>query len=92
MPTLPVLYALASVDDDAASVRLREILAAGPVTDDALHAEALGLLRESAALKQARETVRGYADAARAALVVLPDVPARRALDSLCDFIADRTN
>ncbi|MFG2038949.1 polyprenyl synthetase family protein [Dactylosporangium sp. NPDC048998] len=92
VPTLPVLYALASSDDDAAAVRLREILSAGPVTDDALHAEALGLLRESAALKQARETVRGYADKARAALSVLPDVPARAALDSLCDFIADRTN
>ena len=34
---------------DAAAVRLREILGAGPITDDALHAEALGLLRESAA-------------------------------------------
>ena len=51
-----------------ASVRLREILAAGPVTDDALHAEALDLLRESPALKRARETVRGYAEEARAQL------------------------
>ena len=92
VPTLPVLYALASSDDDAAAVRLREILSAGPVTDDALHAEALGLLRDSTALKQARETVRGYSDAARGALAVLPDVPARAALQSLCDFIADRTN
>ncbi|MEK8108513.1 polyprenyl synthetase family protein [Micromonospora sp. M12] len=31
-------------DSDASSVRLREILATGPLTDDALHAEALGLL------------------------------------------------
>ncbi|WP_425552379.1 polyprenyl synthetase family protein [Dactylosporangium maewongense] len=92
VPTLPVLYALASGDGDAASIRLREILSAGPVTDDALHAEALGLLRESAALKQARETVRGYADRARASLAPLPHVPARAALESLCDFIADRTN
>jgi heptaprenyl diphosphate synthase len=91
VPTLPVLYALASDDADAASVRLREILAAGPVTDDALHAEALGLLRESSALKRARETVRGYADRARSSLLSLPPVPARDALESLCDFIADRT-
>jgi heptaprenyl diphosphate synthase len=91
VPTLPVLYALASDDADAASVRLREILAAGPVTDDALHAEALGLLRESAALKRARETVRSYTERARAALSTLPDRPARRALHSLCEFIADRT-
>jgi heptaprenyl diphosphate synthase len=91
VPTLPVLYALASDDTDAASVRLREILAAGPVTDDALHAEALGLLRESPAMKLARETVRSYADRSRTALSGLPDVPARRAMESLCDYIADRT-
>jgi heptaprenyl diphosphate synthase len=91
VPTLPVLYALASVDGDRASVRLREILATGAITDDALHAEALGLLRESAAFKQARETVRSYADRARSSLAVLPDQPARRALESLCDFIAERT-
>jgi heptaprenyl diphosphate synthase len=92
VPTLPVLYALSSDESDAGSVRLRQLLADGPLADDRRHAEALGLLRESAALKQARETVRGYADRARAALAPLPDVPARRALESLCEFIADRTS
>jgi heptaprenyl diphosphate synthase len=92
VPTLPVLYALSSDERDAGSVRLRQLLADGPLVDDRRHAEALGLLRESAALKQARETVRGYADRARAALAPLPDVPARRALESLCEFIADRTS
>ncbi|BCJ59035.1 geranylgeranyl pyrophosphate synthase [Micromonospora endophytica] len=90
VPTLPVLYALAS-EADAASARLREIVGSGPLTDDALHAEALGLLRESPALKQARETVRGYAEKARTHLAPLPDIPARHALESLCDHIADRT-
>ncbi|HEU4424833.1 MAG TPA: polyprenyl synthetase family protein [Pilimelia sp.] len=89
--TLPVLYALASDETDAAAVRLRGILSAGPVTDEARHAEALGLLRESAALKRARETVRTYAEEARAHLAVLPDISPRRALESLCDFIAERT-
>jgi heptaprenyl diphosphate synthase len=91
VPTLPVLYAQASSEVDGASVRLREILATGAVTDAALHAEALGLLRESAAMKQARETTRGYTERARTSLNALPDRPARRALESLCDFIADRT-
>ena len=91
VPTLPVLYALAGEENDAGSVRLRKLLAAGPVTDDALHAEALGLLRGSAAMKRARETVRGYAGRARAELSPLPSVPAKHALESLCDFIADRT-
>ncbi|WP_405114488.1 polyprenyl synthetase family protein [Micromonospora sp. NBC_01405] len=92
VPTLPVLYALASDDSDAASVRLREILATGPIVDDDLHAEALGLLRESPALKRARETVRSYAEDARGQLAPLPGGATRRALESLCDFIADRTS
>ncbi|GAA1629140.1 polyprenyl synthetase family protein [Catellatospora bangladeshensis] len=90
VPTLPVLYALASQDSDPAAVRLRQILADGPVTDDALHAEALELLRDSVALKRARQTVRGYADQARAQLQGLPQIPARDALESLCDVLADR--
>jgi heptaprenyl diphosphate synthase len=90
--TLPVLYALADDDTDAAAVRLRDILAAGPVTDDARHAEALGLLRESAALKRARETVRAYAEDARAQLAPLPPGSARRAMETLCNVIADRTS
>src|SRR4051795_8806143 len=48
VPTLPGLYALAGDDSDPDAVRLREILAAGPIADDAVHAEALRLLRESA--------------------------------------------
>jgi heptaprenyl diphosphate synthase len=90
--TLPVLYALAAGERDAASTRLRELLADGPLTDDDRHAEALTLLRESAAMKRARETIVGYADRARAELAPLPDTPARQALESLCDFIADRTS
>ncbi len=90
--TLPVLYALSSQDGDPAALRLRELLTSGPLIDDDLHAEALELLRDSSALKQARETVRGYAELARRQLQPLPDVPARRALESLCDVIADRTS
>jgi len=91
VPTLPVLYALADDATDPNSLRLREILALGPLTDDALVAEALELLRESSGLKRARETVRGYAELARTHLAELPDGSARRALESLADVIADRT-
>jgi heptaprenyl diphosphate synthase len=92
VPTLAVLYALASDDADTASIRLREILAAGPITDDDLHREALGLLRESSAFKHARATVRSYAETARAQLSALPSGAPRSALESMCDFIADRTS
>ena len=92
VPTLPMLYAMAGDDTDASAIRLREILAAGPVTDDAVHAEALRLLRDSAAMKRARETVRTFAEEARAELAPLPAGPARDALEAVCDFIADRTS
>ncbi|GAA1832364.1 polyprenyl synthetase family protein [Luedemannella flava] len=91
--TLPVLYALADEStDDAGVARLRELLSKGPLTDDAELTEALELLRESTAMKRARETVRGYAERARALLDPLPDIPARRALAALADLIADRTS
>jgi len=89
--TLPVLYALADDATDANATRLRELLRRGALTEDALVAEAIDLLRESAALKRARETVRSYAERARAQLADLPDVTARHALESLADFIADRS-
>src|SRR5205823_3358806 len=37
VPTLPVLYALAAQETDPSTIRLRELLGAGPVTDDRLH-------------------------------------------------------
>lgn len=89
--TLPMLYVLEGAETDPAATRLRDLLVAGPVTDEALHAEALALLRESAALKRSRAMVLEYASCAKEALAPLPDVPARRALERLSDFIADRT-
>lgn len=86
--TLPVLYALA--DEDVAGARLRELVA-GPILDDADHAEALGLLRASAALDRARASLVEYADAARETLATLPDVPARAALYALTDLVVART-
>ena len=86
--TLPALYALQ--DSSPAGARLRELVSR-PLTDDREHAEALALLRASDALAQARETTIGYADAARAMLSSLPDVPARAALEALADLVVVRT-
>jgi len=90
--TLPVLYALRPCPEgeDPETARLRE-LASGPITDDALHREALELLRRSPAMGTARGTLRSYADEARALLTALPDVPARAALQHLTDVVVDRT-
>jgi heptaprenyl diphosphate synthase len=89
--TLPVLYALRGAAADADAVRLRELLTEADLTDPELHAEALTLLRKSPALEEARETVRTWVREARELLAQLPDVPARAAFESLCDFVRTRT-
>jgi heptaprenyl diphosphate synthase len=89
IPTLPVLYARQSTDP--ADARLRALLD-GPLHDDAAHAEALHLLRAHSAVARARAVVRRYADDARAKLAPLPDAPARRALETLCTTVVDRTS
>ncbi len=86
--TLPALVELAGADP--AQARLRELLSR-PLPDDAEHAEALAGLRASEGLSAARAELARYAEAARAALARVPDVPARAALDALCDFVTVRT-
>ncbi|MCZ2827951.1 polyprenyl synthetase family protein [Modestobacter sp. VKM Ac-2986] len=87
--TLPVLFALAG--DDPAEARLRELVA-GPVVDDAEHAEALALLRSSASLARATAVLNDYADRARARLVAVPEGPVREALSALCTYVVTRTS
>ena len=87
--TLPILFALAG--SDPSDARLRELVA-GPISDDALHAEALELLRGSAAMTQAREVLVEWAESARAELVRLPAGPATDALSMMCDVVVDRSN
>jgi heptaprenyl diphosphate synthase len=88
VPTLPVLFAQRSTDPGDA--RLLELLSSD-LTDDALHAEALGLLRKHPAMEEARCYVRDRADEARAHLAGVPDGPAREALDAFAELIATRT-
>ena len=88
VPTLAVLHALAG--DDPAEARMRELIAR-PITDDDEVAEALALLRESPGMASARDTLAAYAQRARDLLSTLPNVPARRALESLTYYVLDRT-
>ncbi len=87
--TLPALFALAG--DDPAEQRLRELVS-GPITDDGEHAEALELLRSSAALQRATGVLREYADRAQARLSGVPEGPVRDALSALCDYVVTRTS
>jgi heptaprenyl diphosphate synthase len=85
--TLPVLYALRESGPDAD--RLRELLV-GPIDDDARVAEALALLRASAGMAKAKDTVARYAAQARDELAALPESPGRQALATLVDYTIHR--
>ena len=86
--TLPVLYALQSTDP--AGSRLRELVSK-PLDDDDEHAEALALLRSSEAIQQARHTMLEYAEAARATISGLPELPAKAALQALAELVVVRS-
>lgn len=87
--TLPMLHALRSAGP--ADARLVELLSMGELTDPALHAEALGLLRAHPAMGMARSDTKRWAEQARAEILQLPDVPARAAFEALCEFVVERT-
>ena len=88
VPTLPVLIARRSTDP--ADGRLLELLD-GELTDDALHAEALGLLRAHPAMAEARAYVAHLAAEAKDLLKVLGEGPVRTALEDFADVVADRS-
>ena len=87
--TLPMLHALRSAGPGDA--RLVELLSRGELTDPALHAEALALLRAHPAMEMARADTRRWAETARNEILALPDVPARAAFEALCEFVVERT-
>ncbi len=86
--TLPLLLVRRSADP--ATPALLDLLAADLSDDDAL-GRVLAALAEHPALAEARDFVRERADLARALLDPVPDGPAKRALDGLCDLVVTRT-
>ena len=78
--TLPVLFA----EEDG--LKLPD-----EFTDDAELAKALDQLRGSEAIKRARAELAAEAADARAQLADLPNVPAKAALEALCDYVVTRT-
>ena len=88
VPTLPTLMALRS--SDPADARLKELLSA-PLTDDALHAEALHLMREHPSMGEARRYVLQLANSALDLLTVVPDGPVKQALNDFAGLIATRS-
>jgi heptaprenyl diphosphate synthase len=89
VPTLPVLIARKSADP--ADARLLELLG-GDLTEDAAHAEALGLLRAHPAMAAARDYVASEAAEAKRLLGALPEGSVRTALETFADVVADRSS
>jgi heptaprenyl diphosphate synthase len=87
--TLPMLHALRATD--RSDGRLAELLSMGELTDPALHAEALNLLRDHPAMDTAKADTRQWAELARTEILGLPDAPARAAFEALCEFVVERT-
>ncbi len=85
--TLGVLYARQSADP--ADARLLELLGRD-LHDERLHHEALGLLRENAAMERVRATTRAVGRQASEVLAPLPDSDAKAALLALATSVVDR--
>lgn len=88
--TLPIHHVQSGIGSGPDDARLRDLLTQD-LTDDALHSEALSLLRAHPAMDRARADLRDWAEDARAELLTLPDIPARAALTGLCDYVVSRT-
>ena len=86
--TLPVLHALRSAGPDDA--RLVGLLTGGDLTDQAARTETLALLRAHPAMQMAKADLLHWANLARTEILALPDVPARAAFVTMCDFVSDR--
>jgi heptaprenyl diphosphate synthase len=88
VPTLPVLLLRRS--DGAHQGELQRLLD-GDLADDATLRRAVEGLRAHPVMDEARAVLTSWAEDARATLATLPDIPARAALESLCDFVVRRT-
>jgi heptaprenyl diphosphate synthase len=87
VPTLPVLLLrrAARAEDEQLLAALNSPL------DDATLATTVSALRAHPVMSEARAEVQRWADDARTALAPLPDVAAKEALESLCDFVVRRS-
>jgi len=86
-PTLPVIYALQQATEDETPA-MRQAIEHGDLT--ALD-RVLATIRRSGALERTHARAVAHADAARAALTVLPASPYREALDALAAYAVERS-
>ena len=84
--TLPLIYAIERASPEQAASLRRAIETGGLDSLDNI----IGAIRDSGSIERARERAQAYADAARAALSVLPASAAKDALEVLADYALRR--
>jgi octaprenyl-diphosphate synthase len=84
--TLPLIHFMRTAPEEHQSL-LRSLLT-GPDPDKAERIR--NLILPSKSLQYARDRARHLVDKARSALLDLPDTPARRALDTMAEFVVSR--
>jgi heptaprenyl diphosphate synthase len=89
VPTLPVLLLRQQPNGDSDAALLDRL--DDDLSDDRELAAVRAALRDNDVMDRARGVVQAWADDARTTLAPLPDVPAKAALDSLCDFVVRRS-
>jgi len=88
VPTLPVLLLRRrAAAEDADLIAALE----GDLSSDRQLDDVVARLRTHPVMAEARAVLQSWADDARATLAPLPAVPAKAALESLCDFVVRRT-
>jgi octaprenyl-diphosphate synthase len=85
-PTLPLIYAMQHGNKVQSAV-VRQAIEKGDITQ---FAEVLDIIRQTGALEYTRQKAQREAEAARAALSILPDTKYRQSLLQLADFAATR--
>jgi octaprenyl-diphosphate synthase len=86
--TLPIILAHARADE-ATRVFWKRVIETGNQTEADLN-HAITLVEETGAIQETMRRARAYADAAKAALAILPASPIRSALSDIADFCVER--
>lgn len=87
--TLPLIYSLNQVESDEAA-KIKKIIKNG--RDKHNVEQVIDFVRNNNGIEYAVETGRSYSKKAKEALNLLPDSPAKIALEALIDFVIDRKN
>ena len=88
--TLPIMRYRDGLDADSPDQALLADIANGDLTDDDVIDDIVGHIRRSGALEDATGVARGYVEAAKSHLSVIPDAQTQQYLIQIADLVLDR--